>query len=178
VVEKGEDLPLASGVSNWTSKGIWLIHMLRNLMNAVDSARDTRFTGWLNEVVRDMNAGPFSNGDFQRLAEQYFGYDLDWFFRHWLYGSGLPEYNVEYSTIQEDDGYYVSMKIVTEGTGDNFLMPVLIRIDLPGGPALENCFVATKYQDYRLGPYADEPISVHFNKYLSVLSRDKIKRAD
>jgi hypothetical protein len=194
VIREDADFPLASGTpsgesegqdfrffSDYTassSKGVWVIHMLRNLMNAVDSERDTRFTGWLNEVVRDMNSGPFSNGDFQRLAEQYFGYDLDWFFKHWLYGTGLPEYDMVFSTAQEDDGYYVKCKIATEGTADDFLMPVLIRIDLPDGPSYNNLFVAAKYQDYRLGPYAEEPISVHFNQYMSVLSRDKVKRVD
>jgi len=176
VLERGDDVPLAGGASGWSPKGVWVIHMIRNLMNSVDTTRDTIFVAWLGAVVKELNQGAFSNKDFQELTEHYFGYELGWFFRKWLQETGIPTYRAEYSTSQREDGYYVDLEIVTEGVSSDFMMPVLVKIDKPSGAAFANCFVLPNIKSYHLGPYDTKPTEMHFNKNCSVLSEDEIVR--
>jgi hypothetical protein len=176
VLERGNDIPLASGAPGCSAKGVWVIHMIRNLMNSVDSTRDETFTAWLAAVVSDLNEGSLSNKNLQELTERYFGYELDWFFRKWLQETGIPGYHVEYSTNRREDGYYVDLEIVTEGVSNDFIMPVLVKIDKPTGAAFANCFVLPNIKSYHLGPYDTKPTEMHFNKNCSVLSEDEIVR--
>ena len=47
---------------------------------------------------------------------------LDWFFSQWVYGTGLPSYQMEYTTVTKDDGLYVSGTIKQEQVGEQFAM--------------------------------------------------------
>lgn len=176
VMERGDDMPLESSVPGWSAKGAWVIHMIRNLINTVDSTRDATFTAWLGAVVGELNRGSFSNKEFQDLTERYFGFDLDWFFRKWLQETGIPTFRVEYASSQHEDGYYLDMAVVTEDVSSDFMAPVFLEIDMPSGPSYVNCFVLANVQSYHLGPFDSEPTELHFNRRCSVLSEDKVVR--
>jgi hypothetical protein len=175
VIDRGDDVPLSGGIADWGEKGVWVIHMIRNLLNSVDSTRDALFTDWMGTVVAEMNQGGFSNEDLQTVTESYFGYELDWFFRKWLQETGIPKYRVTYATSRHEDGYYVDMDVVTEGVSDNFMMPVFLQIEMPSGFSYVNCFVMADTRSYHLGPYDTEPTKLHFNRSCSVLSEDKVE---
>ena len=176
VIERGNDVPLAGGAPGLSAKGAWVIHMIRNLMNAVDSTREETFNSWLAALVNELNQGSLSNAGFQELTERYFGYDMGWFFRKWLQETGIPKYHVEYATSQDVDGYYLDMNVVTQGVAEDFMMPVILWIDKPSGAIYTTCFIVAKVRDYHLGPYDTEPSEMHFNRSCSVLSDDKVTR--
>jgi len=176
VIERGDDMPLASGAPGWSAKGVWVIHMIRNLMNSVDSTRDETFKAWLEAVVNEMNRVSLSNKNFQELTEHYFGYELGWFFRKWVQETGIPKYRVSYSASQQQDGYYLDMQVVTEGVPSDYMMPVFLQIDKPSGGTYNNCFILSDVKSYHLGPYDTKPTEMHFNKRCSVLSEDEVVR--
>jgi len=174
VLDKRQDIPLACGIKGWSSKGVWTLHMLRNLMNSMDSTRDQSFKAWLQDVIHQANARPLTNEDLQDMAEKHFGYELQYFFDKWLYGTGIVEYDVTYSTARRDDGYYLNMDIVTSCVTNDYLAPILVRLETAKGPMYFDTFITPKIQKYQYGPFEEEPTEVLFNRYLSVLSRDKI----
>ncbi len=176
ILGRKEDLPLASGVESWASKGVWLLHMLRNLMNSADSIQDRNFFAMLKDLFVVARDGPMGNTKFIAICEEYFGYDLDWFFRKWLFGTGVPDYDVSYATEQLNDGYYLNINVKTSKVDNDFLMPIILRIDHADGSSFRNLFVSSKYENYKLGPFDKLIKKLHFNGYYSVLSTWRVEQ--
>lgn len=170
----GIDLPISSGI-DVSSKGIWVIHMIRNLMNTQDSTIDGNFYKWLNYVIRESNERPFTNQDFVLSAEKYFGIELGWFAKQWIYGQGVPEYDVSFSSSKENDGYYIDVNIKTSNVDEDFFMPIKLRVELKEYSALVTALVFAKIDKYRFGPFDGKPKKLLFNKYMSVLSVDRVE---
>ncbi len=178
-VEKEEDLPLSTGISGFYSaaKGTWLLHMLRNLYNKSDSLADRKFVTFLNEIVEQSYEKQISNKDFTSIAEGYFGYEMDWFFSKFLFGAGVPEYEVSFSSEQRGDEFFLKLRAITKNVEETFLMPILIRIDVAKEPTYHNQFIAAKIENYEFGPFSNSPTELYFNKFYSVLSKVKISSA-
>lgn len=87
------------------NRGAWLMHMLRHVLDP-DGTTDRFFE--LLRLYRDTfgPVGSASTADFVGLANSFYracglGESLDWFFAQWLYGSGAPaiEYNWSQPTV-------------------------------------------------------------------------------
>jgi hypothetical protein len=188
-IEDDLDLPLGTGstvstgnpylnfmAGGLTCKGIWLLHMLRNLMYDEDAGSDAKFIALLRDFIDLSKTRQVSNADFIRLAEENFGFHLDWFFRQWLYGIGIPHYDVTYSTESTEAGHMLNMHVVTHGVSEPYLFPILLRFDLPDGPAYVRQFISCTRQDYVFGPFEQKPEKLYFNEYYSALSKDDVER--
>lgn len=69
-------------------KGAWCMHMLRWVVGS-----ETYFK--ILAAYRDEFAGGTpTTEDFQRIAEEVSGRDLDWFFYEWVYMPGAPKYRL------------------------------------------------------------------------------------
>ena len=180
-VENKDDLPLASGKrmepNNRTAKGAWVIHMLRYLMYDLEARTERDFVMFIRALATHVNNQTFTNTDVVALAEKSYGASLDWFFHHWLYRAGLPEYKVEYTPTRRDDGYYLDVNVTTKGVGGDFKMPIIMRVEDKSGQSTYHRQVVSGHSDsFALGPFEVESEKLIFNEFWSVLSKDKVDK--
>ncbi|MGH8015894.1 MAG: hypothetical protein ACREBV_06860, partial [Candidatus Zixiibacteriota bacterium] len=184
VIERGWDLPMATGnrlrESIASNKGIWLMHMLRYLMFDTNTRTSPNFYKFVRELSLAANSRQFSNADFIRLAEKHHGAPLAKFFEQWLYGYGMPEFNVEYTFSQREGSYYIDGKVITKKVDTDFEMPVVMRVELKGNSSEESLYfrenVKAPESQFTLGPFDTEPKKFTFNEFFSVLSQDKVSK--
>lgn len=114
-------------------KACWVLHMLHRLMTDPATGSDGKFF----EMLRDFNAfyrgeNP-STEDFIRHAEKYMSpaADLDhngrleWFFKEWVYGTGVPTYKLTASVQRlAANKYVVQGSIEQSGVSSEFAMSV------------------------------------------------------
>jgi len=180
-VENRDDLPLASGKrmepNNRTAKGAWVIHMLRYLMYDLETRSDRDFVTFIRALATHVNNQTFTNADVIALAEKSYGAPLDWFFHHWLYRAGLPEYKVEYMPTRRDDNYYLDVNVTTKDVGSEFKMPIIMRVEDKSGQSTYHRQVVSGHSDsFELGPFEVESEKLIFNEFWSVLSKDKVDK--
>ena len=184
VIGRGWDLPLACGgrlkEAIASNKGIWLMHMIRFLMFDPNTRTSPNFNKFVQELAVMGNNGKFSNADFIRLAEKHAEKSLTNFFAQWIYGYGMPEFDVEYSYVQRDGKYYIDGNVVTKKVDASFEMPVIMRVEVKGSSAEESQYfsetVKAPESKFSLGPFDSEPKKFAFNEFFSVLSQDKVKK--
>jgi len=184
VIARGWDLPLATGSrlreAIASNKGVWLMHMLRFLMFDTKTRTSPSFNKFIQELSVTLNGKTFTNADFVKLAEKYYGAPLTDFFAQWLYGYNMPEFNVEYSFVQRDGSYYVDGSVVTKKVGDAFSMPVVMGVELTGRTSDETIYMRETIKApetlFSLGPFPTQPKKFVFNEFFSVLSQDRVKK--
>ena len=117
------------------SKGAMVLHMLRKVTG------DEVFRDILRAYTADASVryGTASTADFQRVAEQVSGRDLDVFFRQWVTeGIGHPQYEVWWRGNGDSDGYTVELlvdqvQLPPASSVDAFEMPVHVRVETRAG---------------------------------------------
>ena len=86
-------------------KACWVLHMLRGLLRNPTTGSDEAFFKLLRDFLSTYQGKDVSTEDFVRHAEKYMTHSidlehnhrLDWFFNEWVYDTGVPAYNVQYS---------------------------------------------------------------------------------
>jgi hypothetical protein len=112
-------------------KGAWVLHMLRILMLDLKSMKEDQFTAMMQDFYSTYRGRRASTGDFQGVVEKHIGVRMDWFFKEWVYGTGIPTYRVAYKTEPTGAGQYrVKLRVTQEGVGDDFQMYVPVTVDL------------------------------------------------
>ena len=96
-------------------KGAWVLHMLRREIG------DEAFFNTLRTYHQRFKGSVASTADFQAVAEEVSGQDLDWFFDQWVYGQLMP--NLAINWQQGSDGM-LQMQVCQR-------QPVLFVFDLP-----------------------------------------------
>ena len=177
--DRDGDIPLASvrlfNEQVRINKGTWVWHMLRYLMYDLENHSDLTFWKFIREFSLLSNNTTFTNADFIKLAEKYYGQPLDWFFNKWLYGHNIPEYNVNYAIKKEADGYYIRADVKTKHTGEGYDMPIIMRVaDINGQNSFHRVTVNGAGGKFVIGPLAEEPAALYFNEFYSSLSKDKV----
>jgi aminopeptidase N len=108
------------------AKGATILHMLRGIVG-----KDT-FYDILKRYANDINLGydVAVTEDFQAIAEEVTGLDLNYFFQQWIYGENYPVYDVVwgYSPISENK-YNVTVRVEQESNTSPkfFTMPVELQ---------------------------------------------------
>ncbi|MCK4632668.1 MAG: hypothetical protein KAT79_05320, partial [candidate division Zixibacteria bacterium] len=160
-----------------SNKGLWILHMLRNMMRDLDSNSDRKFLKFLRTVMAQYSAKPFTNADIIQLTSKHYGKSLDAFFHYWLYGGQYPEFNTRYTIKQEGDGYYAEGTITAKKVGDDFVMPVVMGIvDQDGNATFQRQMINGTNTSFKMGPFAGEPSKIVFNEFNSILSNDDVKK--
>jgi hypothetical protein len=96
------------------SKGALVLRMLHFLLSHPTTGDEKPFLAMMTDFVERYRNRAASTEDFMRIAGQHFarsplaqryGFaDLSWFFRQWVYESGLPSYTLEYQLAPNPDG--------------------------------------------------------------------------
>ncbi len=77
----------------------------------------------MKSLIRDFYMKAVEIRDLEMLAERVYGQSLSWFFEQWVYGTGVPEYELDYHFDEEEKGgFEVEGKIIQKRI--KFRMPV------------------------------------------------------
>ncbi len=126
-------------------KSCWVLQMLGSVLADPGSNRDQRFLSMLREFIAAHRGQTVSTEDFIHAAEKYMPRDsdlehnhrLDWFFNEWVYGTGIPTYQIE-STVRSvgPKKYVVEGKIEQSDVGEDFEMLVPVVATFAGNKKL------------------------------------------
>jgi hypothetical protein len=113
------------------NKGGLVLNMLRRLLwNPQSSNGDERFIALMKDYGQTYNNQAASTEDFKALVEKHMlpAMDLegnrrmDWFFRQYVYGTGIPEYQIQYQSADAGGGKWkMTCKIVQSGVPAGWL---------------------------------------------------------
>jgi aminopeptidase N len=121
------------------AKGGMVLYMLRGVVG------DSTFFRILKAYVLDTNVafGTAVTEDFQRVAEQESGMNLDYFFYEWIYGYKYPIYNMNWSYAQLHDSVYsvtLNLKQIQSSNPPYFTMPFDLKINTTSGDTVLRSF--------------------------------------
>jgi hypothetical protein len=97
----GGERPGFAYVANVYNKGPYAFHVLRETFG------DQKFFTFLKAMASELKYTGIVTRDIQRIAEQSFGGNMDWFFDQWLRGVGIPQYAFNYTVRKTEDGKYL-----------------------------------------------------------------------
>lgn len=102
-----------------------IFHMLRRQIG------DHAFFQGVRQLVAEYT-GRYANWrHLQRVFENSSGLDLSWFFTQWVERPGAPRLAIQEARVQpqEDEGFWIRLRISQEGEAYRLLVPVLIQLD-------------------------------------------------
>jgi hypothetical protein len=105
------------------NKGTWIVHMLRTLLG------EEAFRAMVKDFLQAYDGKLASTWDLKRIIEKHAGQPMDWFFDQWVFGTGIPKYQLEYKVAQAREGFAIEGEIRQEGVPDTFMMPVPLYAD-------------------------------------------------
>jgi Peptidase family M1 domain len=118
-------------------KACWVVHMLRLVLTDPQTGSDARFFQMLRDFLAAYRGTSASTEDFIRCAQTYMASaadldrngKLDWFFKEWVYSTGLPEYQLRTSVRRLGQGSYQVQGTITQvdaPSGFEMLVPVVV----------------------------------------------------
>lgn len=158
-----------------SKKSALIFHMLRNLMIDFSTMKDEKFTAMLREFYQRYRGKSVTTAHFQKIVEKYTGINMDWFFKQWVYGTDIPEYNFSYITeLIPAEGYKISGNVISENVSDDFAMYVPLQIEFENGnKAVVRLLIDSKDYNFVLPNLPNRPKELIFNPLESVLARVK-----
>lgn len=110
------------------AKGSIVLHMLRGVLG------DETFFEILRTYINDpeLSYDVATTEDFQAIAEEVSGQDLNYFFNQWIYGENYPVYEYSWSVDNLGNNLYQVNLLVNQETNTNpayFTMPIEIEIN-------------------------------------------------
>ena len=150
-------------------KGAWVLHMLRNLFLDLDSMKDDGFAPMMREFYTTYEGKTATTADFQRMVEKYAGRDMTWFFRQWVYGTGVPRYRFAWR-MSEGASYRVTCRVEQQGVPADFQMFVPVRVEFDNDQFTRvRVLVKGPNSVFDLPSFPMKPKRVLFNDLESVL---------
>ncbi len=107
-------------------KGAAVLNMLRNVIG------DDAFSKVLKAIPERYAWKSISTDDVKKLAEEFGGQAINWFFTEWIESSGAPEFKMEYTVFRTQKGFRVMGKISQDL--DLFRMPIDLKVETEGNP--------------------------------------------
>lgn len=125
-----QDITSIDEIFDWNksyAKGAVVLHMLKGIVG------DSVFYRILRAYLSDpaLAYGTAVVEDFQKIAENIYGSNLDYFFQEWIYGENFPGYSVNWNYSDLQNGFYdVNVKLEQRINNNPtfFTMPVVIKI--------------------------------------------------
>lgn len=130
------------------SKASIVVHMLRGVLGDDDFFNVLR--AYLDAPKLAYNVA--TTEDFQQIAEQISGKDLNYFFQQWIYGTLHPQYHYKiFSKSARQDGKYdvtVSIKQSQRPDPAFFVMPIQLKLFSPAEDTLITVFNDAQEQKF------------------------------
>ncbi|GBD91300.1 aminopeptidase N [bacterium BMS3Abin04] len=130
------------------SKGSVVLHMLRGIVS------DTNFFNILKAYLSDpqLAYGVATTEDFQRVAQDVSGQDLNYFFQEWIYGEDYPNYTFDWGYTHLSGQQYQFNFNVSQANHSNptfFTMPIQVKVTTTFGDTLLTVFNDQKIQNFK-----------------------------
>ncbi len=108
-------------------KGSWILHMLRRRMG------DEAFLKMLGELARRYRFQSIDTEQFRALASEFLPAgsadpELENFFDHWVYGTGIPALRVRHSLRGKAPALRLTLTLEQDHVGDDFSADVPVEI--------------------------------------------------
>jgi len=144
-IMKAEDFPIAAPIDDFPSveaynaivysKGAMVLRLLNYLIG------DEAFFEGLRTYYEERKFGIAKPEDLIEAFEKSSGQQLDWFFERWVFGSGIPSYEVINATLSSLDGKYdVRIFLRQEvSKGPAFSLPVSLKFVCEDGSNFSFC---------------------------------------
>jgi aminopeptidase N len=159
------------GFNRTYAKGSIVLHMLRGIVG------DEKFFKILqNYLVSPLAYKSASTEDFQKVAEQTTGLNLDYFFKEWVYGESYPRYTYGWTAAKAANSSTTITLRVTQTkntTPEYFSMPVDIKIITPQGEMVTTVFIDKATQDIEIPNIKGEVSQVIFDPENKILKDAK-----
>jgi hypothetical protein len=118
-------------------KGSWIVHMLRRRLG------DAQFTRLLGEACRRYHNQPLSTEQFRLLAREFLpprseDPQLEEFFDHWVYGTGIPTLKLQHSVSGKAPALKLTGTVTMSEVDEDFTVLVPVEIQFSRGrPVVE-----------------------------------------
>jgi aminopeptidase N len=133
---------LESGGDFLYAKGFYVLHMLRHIMG------DGLFFSMLKEFIEKYHLQPAGITDLKEVAEKAYGKSLTWFFDQWVYGTGIPDYTLEYSIAPTEAGEF-EITVNIDQSQAKFRMPIEVVALKDQSSQVFQKFVGHKMSSFR-----------------------------
>jgi len=151
-------------------KGAAVLHMLRGIVG------DSLFKAIMQAYTSapELKYGTATTEDFKRVVEAVTGQDFEYFFQQWVYGSGYPEYEVQWYAVAQEDGYLATVMINQLQDGTVFRMPITLEWKTEVGPVRVQVLNEHREQAYSFLLQA-RPIDLVFDPEYFLLRNDPVQ---
>lgn len=158
-----------------SAHGLWLMHMLRNLMIDQNTLADEAYQTTVRSLYHRFRGRTASIGDLRADTETVLGIDMGWFFEEWIPLTAIPIYEWAWESVPDFDGRYSNtIRVQQSNVPEGFQMYIPIQVILEDG-------TSTRYRIKMVGsealmdlPQSDQPIArIVFNEFASVLCAAK-----
>lgn len=165
-----QDISSVNSIFNYArsyAKGAVVLHMLRGIVGAETFYNILRTYSYHPSVAY----GVAVTEDFQAIAEEVSGEDLNYFFQEWIYGENYPNYTIIWNKHDlGSNNWNLEIKINQQvNTNPNyFTMPVEIKVNRVVGDTLIKVFNNEQNQTFDL-TIQGEPLSISFDPNNKIL---------
>jgi hypothetical protein len=125
------------------NKGALVLRMLHFLFSNPSTYDDTAFNTMMQDFVGQYRNRAARTEDFWAVASKHFPNtptaqkfglrDLNWFFRQWVYGTGLPTYQLDYEVVTKPEGMFVTGTVKQDGVPADWQMVLPLVMSFDGG---------------------------------------------
>ncbi len=159
------------------AEGPYAFHILRMTFGT------EKFDAFMRALARSVEGKEIVTYDIQRVVEQAFGGDMDWFFSQWIRGVGIPESDLHYDVQRTEDGTYPvqgrvrqqvvigESKMPLEGAHYRAVVTVTAVGRKSGKEFTVRVLVEGPETPFRF-KVPEEPLEVVLNRYHEVLAHD------
>ncbi len=129
------------------AKGAVVLHMLRGILGT------ETFFNVLKAYIADpaLAYGVATTEDFQRVAQEVSGQDLNYFFSEWIYGENFPRYSYDWGYSPLGNGNYDIRITISQTQNTNpvyFTMPIQLKISTAGKDTTVTVFNNSQSQTF------------------------------
>ncbi len=155
--------------------GLWLMHMLRNLMIDQSTMSDAGYQTAIRSLYHNGKGRSITLQDLRTEVETVMGISMGWFFEAWVPLDAIPVYEWAWQSVPGLDGTYQNtIRVRQSNVPDGFLMYVPIKVVLSDG-------TFERYRIKMIGaeatldlPPSTVPIErIVFNEFASVLCAER-----
>jgi hypothetical protein len=128
-------------------KGGYILHMIRMMMRDGQNAdADHYFKDLMHDFTKTYDNKPASTLDFQALVEQHMRphmaadkqhLNMDWFFRQYVYGTGVAHYDFHYKVTEQNGKWLVDGTISQSGVPADWHDVLPVYVHLPAGKVVQ-----------------------------------------
>lgn len=152
-------------------KGMWVLHMIRNMMIDLNKMDEDRFMLLLKDFYETYAGKYASTHDFKTICDKHFNADMTWFFDQWVYGTDIPKYEFAYKVFVQGNGKYnIRCQVKQLNVSKDFKMLIPLTIDFGDKRfARLRVMIQGSGGEFDLPLMPLEPQKIIFNDFESVL---------